>query len=156
MVKFDEIRNVPAVSKLGKLAIFAVCLWLIGLVIFSNALFIIDGNRERLKESDRILNGATMIKSYPARGFFAGEEPLAAVSSIIDKLGLKDRVSKMTSASTGLVVQLDRLYPNELTGLVEEFSKSGLSIATADISAAVSGKEGRTLTAVFSLEGARE
>ena len=90
MVKFDEIRNVPAVSKLGKLAIFAVCLWLIGLVIFSNALFIIDGNRERLKESDRILNGATMIKSYPARGFFAGGEPLAAVSSIIDKLGLKD------------------------------------------------------------------
>ena len=61
----------------------------------------------------------------------------------------------MSSASTGLVVQLDRLYPNELTGLVEEFSKSGLSITTAEIRAAVSVKEGRTLTAVFSLEGAR-
>lgn len=155
MVNFDELRNVPAAAKLVKPAIFAVCLWLIGLVIFSKALFIIDGNRERMRESDIILNGATMIKSYPARGFSAGAEPLTAVSAIIDKLGVKDRVSKMSSASTGLVVQLDRLYPNELTGLVEEFSKSGLSITTAEIRAAVSVKEGRTLTAVFSLEGAR-
>lgn len=156
MVNFDELRNVPSAVKLGKLAIFALCLWLLGLVIFSKALFIMNDNGERMKEADRILNAATTIKSYPSRGFSAGEEPLTVVSGVIDKLGVKERVSKMASTSTGLVVQLDRLYPDELTKLVEEFSKSGLPIATTEIRAAVSGKEGRTITAVFSLEGVRE
>ncbi len=154
MIKFEELREIPEAVKLGKLAVFACGLWLLGLVVLSNALFLMHTNAERLREADGVLNVATVVKSYPARSYASGKEPLTAVSEIVDSLGVKDRVSQMSSSASGLVVQIDRLYPEELTNLAEGLSKSGLSVSTAEIRAAT-GKEGRLITATFALEGVK-
>ena len=155
MIALKDIRDLPEAKRLLKLACIAASLWGIGFVLMSGALFSLTSARLRLEESDRIINAANTVKSYPSRGDTAKSEPIAAVSALTDSLGFKDRVGQMSSSPSGLVVQINRLYPGELTKLVEELTKNGLEVKTAEIRAMRSEKEGRLINITLAIAGER-
>lgn len=153
MIPLHELKNMPEAKKLGHLLLFVGLVWLLGFVLLSDALYILRHSKERLGEADSILNAATMIKSYPSHKTPEGKEPLSAISSVIDSLGLKERVAQMNSGASGLTLQVERLYPEEFTNLVESISINGLYIKTAEIRAISSGKDGRLLNVTFAIGG---
>ncbi len=155
MIALKDIRDLPEAKRLLKLACIAASLWVIGFVLMSGALFSLNSARLRLEESDRIINAANTIKSYPNSGTDSKSEPIAAISALTDSLGLKDRVGQMSSSASGLVVQINRIYPEELTKLVEGLSKNGLEIKTAEIRAMRSEKEGRLINITLAIVGER-
>ena len=52
-------------------------------------------------------------------------------------------------------MQINRLYPGELTKLVEELTKNGLEVKTAEIRAMRSEKEGRLINITLAIVGER-
>ncbi len=156
MISFQELKSMPEANRLLKLVLFALLVWLLGLVFLLNANGISRQNKERLGETDSIMNAAVMIKSYPKQDTSPGREPLTAVSSIIDSLGLKDRVGQMNSGTSGIVLQVNGIYPDELTNFIEAILRNKLSIKTAEIRAMSSGKEGRLINVTVALEAAAQ
>lgn len=154
MIRFGDIRELPETKRLAKLAAAAAAVWLAGLILILCASSALEGKRERLADSDGVLYAGGVVKSYPAPGPAAGQEPVAAIASITDSLGLKERVAQMNSGPSGLVLQINGLYPEELTKLVEAVSDAGLSIRTADLRAMSAGSgRGRLINATLALEG---
>ncbi|MDO4987838.1 MAG: type II secretion system protein GspM [Synergistes sp.] len=155
-IHYDEINSLPEAKRLHKAVVIAAVIWLVAVVVFVFALSAMSANRERLDEAGRVLNGAMTIKSYPALGTGAeGKEPLAALSEIVDKLGLQSNVVQMSSSSSGLLLQISRLYNDDFTKLIEDIDKNGLTIKTAEIRAVSSQKDGRLIDATVTIGGTK-
>lgn len=153
MIRFQELKTMPEAQRLMKLALLVLCIWVFGLILLSNALFLKSSAQRRLVEADGVINAASAIKAYPSRSVTLGQEPLSAISSVLDSLKLRDRVSQMSSSATGLVLQVNDLYVGEMSGLIEAISNSGLTIRTAEIRAISTNQSGRKMTISFVLEG---
>lgn len=154
MITLHDLKDTADAKRFARAALAALLIWLLGFVLLANALYIMNASDARLKETDRILNAATIVKSYPNQSVSVGTEPLTAVSSVVEALGLKDRIGQMTGGSSGLVLQVNQLYPAELTGLLEELAGNGLSVKTAELRAMTAGKNGeRRINATIVLEG---
>jgi len=110
-------------------------------------------NEDRLNDAERVLNAAITVKSYPQQGTVFGKEPLSAVSEIIDKLGLQGKVNQLASSPTGLVLQVNRLYHEELGKLVEDIQRNGLSVKTAELRLMTGQKDGRLINVTLTIEG---
>lgn len=156
MISLDEMRTMPEFARLRRAVIVAAVIWLAVIAAAVFSLSLMSENERRLSDSERILNAATTIKSYPQRGAVSGAEPLTAVSAIIDKAGLQSKVSQLSSSPTGLVLQANRLYPGELGTLVDEMQKNRLNINTAEIRVLSSQRDGRLLNVSITIEGERE
>lgn len=143
----------PEAQRLMKMAAVVLCIWVFGFILLSNALFLKSSASNRVVEADGVINAAFTIKSYPTRNISVGREPLSAVSNILDSLGLRARVSQMSSSASGLVLQVNDLYVGEMSGLIEAVSASGLTIRTAEIRAIATNQNGRKMTISFVLEG---
>ena len=154
MIQLQDVRTMPEAKRLAKLAAIAGGIWLLGFILLSNALYMMHGREERLDECGRVLNAGSVIKSYPAMKVSEGREPVAAVTSITDSLQLKERVAQLNSGPSGLVIQINKLYPEELTKLIEELAAAGLSARTAEIRALSYGSDGgRLINVTLALEG---
>lgn len=156
MISLQEVRDLPETRRLVRLAIVAACLWLVGLALLFCASSAADGKRARLADCSSILYAGGVIKSYPAQSAVSGQEPVAAVASITDSLGLKERVSQMNAGPSGLTLQVNSLYPDELTKFVEALSNAGLNVRTAEVRAmSAGGDKGRLINVTLALEGQR-
>ena len=150
---FDEIRDLPETKRLLRSAAITAALWLAALIVFFLALSALSSNEERFSEATRVLNAAVEIKSYPEQGAASGREPLSAVTAILDKQGLQSRVSQLSSSPAGLLLQVNRLYPEELSRLVEELHKNGLTAKTAEIRTLTGKQDGRLINLSITREG---
>lgn len=157
MISFKDVRDLPEARRLGKFAAAALCVWVVGFILLMAALSVMGNEAERLADSDKVLSAGCIVKSYPVLNAPAGQEPVAALSAITDSLGLRERVTQMNSGPSGLVLEMNGLYPEELTRLIEEISRGGLSIRTADIRGMSSGggKGGRLINVAIALEGSK-
>ena len=157
MIRLDDIRELPESRRLAKLAVVAACVWLAALVLLLCASSSLEAKRLRLADCGGVLYAGGVVKSYPAQGPASGQEPVAAVSSLTDSLGLRERVAQMNSGPSGLVLQLNGLYPDELTKFVEAVSDAGLSVRTAEVRAMSAGADkGRLINVTLALEGERK
>ena len=84
------------------------------------------------------------------------EEPLTAVSAILDKTGLQAKVAQLSSSPAGLALQVNRLYPDEFESLADEIRKSGLTVKTAEVRLLEARRDGRLLNAALTIEGETE
>jgi hypothetical protein len=153
IIRFQELKSMPEAQRLMKTGAVVLCVWILAFILLSNALFLKTSAAKRLTETDEIVSAAGVVKSYPTRKISAGKEPLSAVSNLLDTLSLRSRVSQMSSSASGLVLQVNDLYPGEVTALIDAISGSGLSVRTAEIRAIASNQKGRLMTVSFVLEG---
>jgi biopolymer transport protein ExbD len=153
MIKLEDLRRTPEAAKLGKTAAIAAGVWLIALIVFLAALSAANDNSDRLDEAETVTSAATVIKSYPVRTDESGNDSLSSAASVIDELGLKDRIGQLSSSASGLVIQADRLYPGEFTKLVSLLSEKGLNVNTAEVRAMQQSGQGRLISVTLAVGG---
>ena len=85
---FEEIKNAPEFARLVRLALAAAAVWLAFAAALGFALSAKSANEARLREAEAVLRGAAELRSYPERSVVSAEEPLTAVSAILDKTEL--------------------------------------------------------------------
>ena len=153
---FEDIKNAPEFARLVRLALAAAAVWLAFAAVLGFALSAKSANEARLREAEAVLRGASELRSYPERSVVSAEEPLTAVSAILDKTGLRGRVAQLSSSPAGLALQVNRLYPDEFESLAEEIRKNGLAVKTAEVRALEARRDGRLLNVSLTIEGERE
>ncbi|MFR5880159.1 MAG: hypothetical protein ACLUEQ_04770 [Cloacibacillus evryensis] len=62
-------------------------------------------------------------------------------------------VNQLASSPTGLVLQVNRLYHEELGKLVEDIQRNGLSVKTAELRLMTGQKDGRLINVTLTIEG---
>lgn len=147
-----NFETLPQYQKLKKALAAVIIVWLLFGIVFSYACTARDGSRERFMEARRVLKAATELKSYPLDNAQYAE-PLSSVSAILDKSKLQPKVSQLSSSSTGLLLQINRLYPEEFRILTEELSKSGLVVQTAEVRVLAARRDGKLLNVTMTIRG---
>jgi hypothetical protein len=155
MITLGEIRDMPEAHRLFRLLGIALALW----VLFALLLVRIGGMNDEilkgLEAGDNIIDAASTYRSYPTatrnQSTQPGAEPLTAVSEIVETMGLRDRMPQLQSNSAGVLLQLERLYGDEMEEFLVELEKKGLNIKTAEMRSIPSGED-RVLNATFLVE----
>jgi hypothetical protein len=110
-----------------------------------------------ITSSGRVLDYAIQFRALPRTGITradAPDEPLGALSDIVDALGLRERMRQLQSNPSGIVVQIENMYGDELGDFLVSVEKGGLVIKTAEIRV-LPGENGRMLGATLTMEGAK-
>lgn len=152
MFSFEQLRDTPEFQKLIKYAGVVVSVWIVALILFISSYILLDVNHSDMMEADNVLQVSGLIKSYPPREFKAGREPLAAISSMIDELKLKDKVGQLSSSQSGMIVEFRKIYSSDLARIVQAVSNYGLTVKTAEVKALASGNDGRLINLTLALE----
>ena len=142
----SEFREMPEARKISRLLLLAAAVWLVFLFL---VLEIRDMGREidrDLSTGDQIINNAIVYRSYPATARTktvtnTTEEPLTVLSQIVDALELRERMLQLQSNASGILLQLDKLYGDELEEFLTTIESRGLTIKTAEIRSMPSGEE---------------
>lgn len=140
----EFLRSNRQAQRLGLLLSLGLLLWLFALSLSGGA----DGQRSRIAlQEDRFRRLAQVVRTYrnqprqeepPARG----GDLLSGLSSLIDQVGVKDRLVQLSMSTAGATLQLDRLYGEELATLLQELNGKGLPLLSAELRSAPQG-EGR-------------
>lgn len=150
-----EIRELPEARKLFKLILGAASLWILALILLLQALDLNTQARRDLADADRVVNASIVYKAHPSTNApkpgSTADDPYAIVSEILASLGLEDRILQLSTQSSGVLLQVERLYGEEMAQLVTLFESQGLSVKTAELKALPVDKE-RLLTSTFLLE----
>lgn len=158
---FSELRELPEANKFFRTGMLAAVVWILALVLILRVTDVDTQATHEVFTGDRVLNAAVVYKSYPqsasSKSSSATDDPYAIATDIVDTLKLQDRVvnlSTQSSQSQGVLLQVERMYGEEMADLVTAFESQGLLVKTAEIRALPVDKE-RLLTATFSLEAAK-
>ena len=151
-----ELREMPETRKLTLLYLFAVLLCVVLLFL----LFRISGASYTLRTSlnvgDQIVNNAILYQASSSKGSSTSTqtirgEPLSVLSEIVNTLGLRDRMVQLQSNVSGVSLQLERVYGEELKDFLLTLDSRGLKIKTAELKALPVDDE-RLLTVTLLLE----
>jgi hypothetical protein len=136
----------------------AIAVWLLFFILAGRVGVTNENISRDFATSDSILSYAMQYKALPRTGqnrpAVVAEEPLGTISQIVDALGLRDKMQQLQSNSSGVTVQLERLYGNELQDFLNAVENGGLRIKTAEIRVLPSGGI-RMLNAAFLMESVR-
>ena len=156
--KLGEIRDMPEARKLSRLFGTAIAAWLISLVLLLHVYGLGGAVGSELYSGERILDMAAKFKASPAseQSVSAASEgdPLSLVSDIAETLNMRDRVQQLQSNESGVLLQLERIYGDEMVKFLSTAESRGLNVKTAEIKALPSGDD-RLLGATFLLEKRR-
>ena len=112
---------------------------------------------DEISSSDEVLDYAMRYRALPRTGaskITAAEEPLGVVSQIVDTLKLRDRTQRLQSSSSGVSIQLERMFGGELLDFLISLENSGLDVRTAEIRA-LPASDIRLLSVSLTLEPAK-
>ena len=157
MVGFREILRDGDFRRPALLCASALSVWVLLIALLLSSGVSLDAASADLSSSGMVLDYAMQFKALPRTGNVITdipEEPLSALSNIINALGLRDRMQQLQSNPSGIVVQLERLYGNELGELLGSIENGGMSVKTAEIKALPVDGE-RLLSAVLTMEAAK-
>jgi hypothetical protein len=96
---------------------------------------------DEISSSDEVLDYAMRYRALPRTGMkntdgvSASEEPLGVVSKIVDTLKLRDRTQRLQSNSSGVSIQLERMFGGELLDFLVSLENRGLDVRAAEIRA---------------------
>jgi hypothetical protein len=157
MTRIPEILKDADFRRPLYLSCAAAAMWVV-LFIFAWSL-VSSGNLMNLdiSSSDRVLDYAMQFRALPRTEIpkaASAEDPLSVLSQIVDVLGLRDRVQQLQSNPSGVVIQLEKLYGDELGELLYSIENRGIDIKTAEIRALPS-EGGRILNVTLMMGQAR-
>jgi hypothetical protein len=95
---------------------------------------------DEISSSDEILDYAMRYRALPRTSTNGAdrsvlEEPLGIVSQIIDTLKLRERTQRLQSSSSGVSIQLERMFGGELLDFLVSLENGGLDVRAAEIRA---------------------
>lgn len=137
--KFINIKGVGGVrgdfTKALVFSLLAFSLWTAGAFLW----FSLPDQQVKVDLQNRRMNNLLQViqryKEFPDRKKKESimEEPIVIVSSLVDKMGLKDNLVQISSLSKGISVQLTRLYFMKAISFLQEIPKRGLTIDSAEL-----------------------
>jgi hypothetical protein len=137
MISLSELREIPESRRAFGLVLLAVVIWAAALFLLFLASGVGSGLGANMESGDRIINAATVYRAYPRAGQSLtqapGEDPMTVITEVVNTLGLSDRMRDLQMSPSGVSVQLDRLYGNELGEFLSTMESRGLAIRTAEI-----------------------
>lgn len=150
-----ELREMPESRRLAVTYILAAMAWIL-LVFVLLQIFDASGKLgSAVSSSDQIINSAIKYKSLPSKGGKTSSlqtgEPLTVLSEIVNTLGMRERMIQLQSNVSGIMMQIERLYGDELEEFLTTLESRGLIIKTAEIKALPVGGE-RLLSVTLLLE----
>jgi len=148
---FEENRR--QAFKPVSLLVIAVILWISGLVMLSDAR---DKSGRVILQEERFTKFLAAAAAYRDIGprddldnaNLDDKDPVSVLSSIIERLELRDSLVQMSSGSTGVSLQLEGLFSSELSMFLQETERTGLFADAAEISTLLDQGE-RLFTASF-------
>ncbi|MBL3592879.1 MAG: hypothetical protein JMJ93_05130 [Synergistaceae bacterium] len=131
----DYIRGNRQAQRLALFAVLGLLLWMTAFHIFGQ----LSDLRSRMNlQEDRFRRLAQVVHKYrnePQQE--AARAPvgdvLSALSSLIDQVGIKERLVQLSTSSGGATLQLERLYGEELATLLQEMDRRGLPLLSAEL-----------------------
>lgn len=153
----DELRAMPDIRRLAATYIAVAVLWTaVILAIFKIADMSgkIGGN---LSAGDQIISTALAYRAEagsaarPASAATFTGDPLSVLSEIVSTLGMRDRMTQLQSNISGISMQFEKIYGDEMRDFLTAIDSRGLKIKNGEIRAMPSGDE-RLLNATLLLE----
>ncbi|MDR1650759.1 MAG: hypothetical protein LBR87_03135 [Synergistaceae bacterium] len=132
----------------------SAAIWLFSLTLLSFSVESAARTDFSLSSAGRLLDSAMKFKALPraGRNTSAGsDDQLGAVSQIVDALELRDKIRQLQSNPSGVLIQLDGIYGDELRDFLFSAENRGLSIIASEIRALPDSGE-RVLSVTFMLE----
>lgn len=154
MNEFRAVMKTAEAKPAKKKIALAAAIWLCALLLLVISGVCGKSNSAALEESIEIVRGGVLVKGLPDAEIERGTE-LSAVSSVVDDLGIREKVTRLSSNASGVTIDADRLYADELSNLIAALTSKGLDIQSADLKA-VSSDEGRVITATVTIGGAKQ
>lgn len=140
------VREHPECRRIGLFLVLGIMLW-VSAVTLTGWQDELSG-RITIKEK-RYASLVDVIRTYRVQPGEAETpeapkgDPLTVLSRLLDSVGIKDRLVQLSSASSGVSLQVDGLYPGELGTLLQEVMRLGLPILSCEIRAVPAGSERR-------------
>ena len=145
MISWREIKDSPDIRRVFSTLLLGISLWGAGVVFLSNTAALDRSAMEALRESDTIIQSASVYRSFPSVGQntapVSGVEAMSDVSRIVEELKLRDKMQQLNSSPTGLSLQFERLYKNEFFDLLSALQKRGLTLKMVEMKALPVAKE---------------
>jgi hypothetical protein len=145
----------PESRRALRIAALAAVIWIAFFVIAARITAAKHSLIGAMSVNDRIINSGMQYRAYPRTGRTqtarSTEDPLGVLTQIVDALALRDRMQQLQSNASGVLIQLERLYGQELQEFLSTVESRGLEIRTAEIRA-LPASGGRVLSATFTLE----
>ncbi|MDR1472693.1 MAG: hypothetical protein LBS75_09225 [Synergistaceae bacterium] len=158
MMSLNEIMEAPESRRAMRMLALAAAIWIACFAVAVRITAVSRSLAAAVSASGRIVDSGMRYRAYPrteqAQTARKVEDPLGALTQIVDALSLKDRMQQLQSNASGVLIQLERLYGQELREFLSTVESRGLQIRTAEIRALPSGG-GRVLSATFTLEQSR-
>ena len=134
----------PDSRRLFSLMALAAAVWAAAAVLMFRIADVNVSLKESVESGGRIINAASVYRSYPKKGpdqaHPAEKDPMSVITGVVQMLGIGERMS-IHSDPSGISVQLDRLYGSELREFLNTMESRGLKVRTAEIKALPSGGE---------------
>jgi hypothetical protein len=122
-------------QRLALLSLAGFLLWMTALNLSGE----VEALRSRMAlQEDRFRRLAQVVRSYRNEPHqetapVPTGDILSSLSSLIDQVGIKDRLVQLSTGSTGATLQLERLYGEELATLLQELERRGLPLLSAEL-----------------------
>jgi hypothetical protein len=134
----------------------AVAVWVIFAVLILNTGSSVTRASSDISSSGKVLDYAIRFRAFPRTVIAPGpnDDPLGAMSDIVDALKLREKIRQLSSNPSGVVAQFEKLYGGELGELLRAMDKAGLYVKTAEIKS-LPGEGGKLLSAQLTLEASQ-
>lgn len=155
MITLNELKEMPEARKLLRLFSVSLLIWLFAIVLLLQVRHMTGTLSSNLSSGNLILNAASTHKSFPASQTNASAvsegDALSVVSDVLEALQLRDRALQLQSNASGVLLQLERIYGDEMHEFLVTMESRGLRIKTAEIKVLPEGDD-RLLSATYLLE----
>lgn len=154
-MNFSALRSSSEFEKAVKQLLAAVAIWILALLLYLFAIAQQHYNSVKLEEAAKVLNAVTVIKGYKQIDALPAttQSSVSSLSGLVNSLGLTDRVVRLDSTADEAVLQVTKIYPDELGKLLSAMGSSAMKVNSAEIKAMEVNGE-RLLSATMSVGGA--
>lgn len=137
--KLDLMRSLPGFRKVLLLLLGCIIVWGGALYFHQERSTLwsrINIQERRFNELLQLANDYKIL-SIPLAGednaSLEGKDPIEIISSTLDKVGLKENLLQLSVLSSGVNVQLENLYGEDLGTFIQQIRLNGLEINSAEI-----------------------
>lgn len=135
MMNLSSLRGNTDFAKCVKQLLVAVVIWILALLVYLLAITQQHHNSAKLEEATKVLNAVTVIKGYKSidtTSSVSGSS-FSSLSEAVNSLGLSDRIARLDSTADETVLQITKIYPDELSKLISAIDSSSMQINSAEI-----------------------
>lgn len=156
MTVIDELRSMPEIRRLTITYAVVAVLWI---ALLFAILKVSDLSRDiggDLSAGDQIISSALVYHADPGGSSqaqtqtFTGDA-LSVISEIVSTLGMRERMTQLQSNMSGISLQFEKLYGDELKDFLTALDNRGLKVQNGEIRALPSGDD-RLLNAALLVE----